>query len=135
MSIKNAINNHPVVILKFGIKSPIAAAISMMPVKKIISVLNEINSGNIIDIPLANAKCPIAVNKSIADIPMVPDTANSKFPRTNLVVKSEIANTESKSMKGFILFILLFTPCLSFSCCYQTANSKIHASKNKKLRL
>lgn len=63
MSMKNAINNHAVTTLKLGIKSPIAAIISITPVRYTVSVLNGINSGNIIDMPLVNAKWATAVNK------------------------------------------------------------------------
>src|SRR5690606_36638870 len=64
-----------------------------------------IKSGNIIAIPLVKAKCAIAVNASIADIAICPDNASSKFPRTNFVVKSEIANTEGKTINGFNFFV------------------------------
>jgi len=72
---KNTIKSQPVATLKWGINNPIAASISMTPVKYTIANLLGTKSGNIITIPLEKAKCALAVKSSITDKAIRPDNA------------------------------------------------------------
>ena len=74
---RKIINNHPEYTFVIGIRIPIPNKISNIPVRKIISVFKGIKEGIIIVIPFEYAKCPIAVKKSIAPIPILADKKSS----------------------------------------------------------
>jgi hypothetical protein len=101
-NIKNTINAHPVHALVTGISIPIAAMISITPVKYITSVFKGINSGSIIAMPFVNAKCPKAVKTNIIDNAILPDKRYSNTLENILKIIRLIKNALSRTNIGFI---------------------------------
>lgn len=65
------------------------------------------NLGNIIDIPLVNVKCPIAVNNSINDMAILADKAKSYSFWPYLITQIDSAKHSKSTISGFILVLVL----------------------------
>lgn len=85
-----------------GINNPTAAAISISPVKYIVSVLNGTKSGSIIDIPLVNAKWPTAVKTSMAAIAILPASGIFVTSLINFIAAMDITKTVNNTIRDFI---------------------------------
>jgi hypothetical protein len=112
------ISIHDVKCFNGKIKRPIAAAISMTPVKYIIPTLSGITSGSIAAIPFEKAKWPKAVNINMKDIAILPDKEKAGSSLNNFVTSKEMPNAIKRTNNGFILIIIHFVT--------QKPSSEIH---------
>jgi hypothetical protein len=66
------------------------------------AILKGKNPGNIMDIPLENAKWAVAVNNNITDMAMRAERAKSYLCTKILIAKTAIKKEKIRTRKGFI---------------------------------
>lgn len=98
----NKINIHAEYLLRRGTSNPKPNKISIIPVVITISVLKGIKLGIIMDIPFANAKCPMAVKHSMAHIAIWADNVKLYCLKISFVENAVMLKASSKTISGFI---------------------------------